>query len=79
MADKSNSFEIGDSVILKTGKGPLMKIISFEVNKETKSINYNRAVCNWVKKNKEYTATYDTDDLMHDGPMFISTAIDSGE
>lgn len=80
--DKSKEnklFAIGDSVILKTGEGPLMKIISFEIDDKTQTINYNRAICNWIKKRKEYTATFDIDDLMHDGPFFISTAIDSVE
>lgn len=73
------SFAVGDSVTLKTGKGPLMKITSFEIDDKTKTINYNRAICNWIKKRREYTATYDIEELMHDGPFFISTAIDSVE
>lgn len=71
------SFKVGDSVRLKTGEGPLMRIISFEIDKDGKTINWDRAICNWTKKNKEYTATYDTKDLMHDGPMFMYTAIDA--
>lgn len=70
-------FKVGDSVTLKTGEGPLMIIDSFEIDKKSITINWNKAICKWQKKKKEYTATFDTADLMLDGPFFIYPAVDS--
>src|SRR5690606_12979192 len=68
---EKRKFQVGDSVTLKTGKGPLMMITGFEIDEETKTINWDRAICSWTKGKKEYTATYDVDNLMLDGPSLL--------